>query len=148
MLATCRFLLSVLDRESSRKTKAPTTSRDVLDGVFWRRPIDSFAPANHPSDLRLSCSFPWLGSLRPAVLPPSPSYGRDRRVKLCTPETKNPTGKPAGFLLWRRPTLTRPIAVLPSGLQRFTSVFGMGTGGATALLSPEFRAGFFGTEFW
>ena len=41
----------------------------------------------------------------------------------------------AGF--WRRPTLARPIAVLPSGLQRFTSVFGMGTGGATTLLSPE-----------
>src|SRR5437588_6718224 len=45
----------------------------------------------------------------------------------------------AGF--WRRPTLARPIAVLPSGLQRFTAVFGMGTGGATALLSPEVRAG-------
>ncbi len=45
----------------------------------------------------------------------------------------------AGF--WRRPTLARPIAVLPSGLQRFTSVFGMGTGGATALGSPESDAG-------
>ena len=42
-----------------------------------------------------------------------------------------------GALFWRRPTLARPIAVLPSGLQRFTAVFGMGTGGATALLSPE-----------
>jgi hypothetical protein len=46
-----------------------------------------------------------------------------------------------GALFWRRPTLARPIAVLPSGLQRFTAVFGMGTGGATALLSPEVRAG-------
>ena len=44
---------------------------------------------------------------------------------------------PVGILFWRRPTLARPIAVLPSGLQRFTAVFGMGTGGATALLSPE-----------
>src|SRR6266850_4203041 len=42
-----------------------------------------------------------------------------------------------GILFWRRPTLARPVAVLPSGLQRFTSVFGMGTGGATALESPE-----------
>src|SRR5205823_5106263 len=42
-----------------------------------------------------------------------------------------------GILFWRRPTLARPIAVLPSGLQRFTAVFGMGTGGATALLLPE-----------
>ena len=48
---------------------------------------------------------------------------------------------PPGILFWRRPTLARPIAVLPSGLQRFTAVFGMGTGGATALLSPEIRAG-------
>jgi hypothetical protein len=52
-------------------------------------------------------------------------------------ENKMPDGVPPGILLWRRPTLARPIAVLPSGLQRFTSVFGMGTGGATALLSPE-----------
>ena len=44
---------------------------------------------------------------------------------------------PPGILFWRRPTLARPIAVLPSGLQRFTSVFGMGTGGTTALLSPD-----------
>jgi hypothetical protein len=44
---------------------------------------------------------------------------------------------PLGILFWRRPTLARPIAVLPLGLQRFTSVFGMGTGGTTALLSPE-----------
>src|SRR6266446_6902880 len=48
---------------------------------------------------------------------------------------------PPGIRFWRRPTLARPIAVLPSGLQRFTAVFGMGTGGTTALLSPEARAG-------
>ena len=55
-----------------------------------------------------------------------------------TPKAKKPhRGYRRGFLLWRRPTLARPVAVLPSGLQRFTSVFGMGTGGATALLSPE-----------
>ena len=46
-----------------------------------------------------------------------------------------------GILFWRRPTLARPFVALPSGLQRFTAVFGMGTGGATALLSPEIRAG-------
>src|SRR5438309_3415107 len=50
-----------------------------------------------------------------------------------------PNAPGPGF--WRRPTLARPIAALPSGLQRFTAVFGMGTGGATALLSPEVRAG-------
>src|SRR4029450_8810010 len=46
-----------------------------------------------------------------------------------------------GTLFWRRPTLARPVAVLPSGLQRFTSVFGMGTGGATALGSPDSGTG-------
>src|SRR5947199_10220618 len=57
-------------------------------------------------------------------------------------ECKNPTGITQwGFQFWRRPTLARPVAVLPSGLQRFTSVFGMGTGGATALGSPESDAG-------
>src|SRR5258705_3060675 len=57
-----------------------------------------------------------------------------RRRQNKTPSTSRDT---LGALFWRRPTLARPIAVLPSGLQRFTSVFGMGTGGATALLSPE-----------
>src|SRR5437588_5495985 len=58
------------------------------------------------------------------------------------PESKMPDEiNSPGILLWRRPTLARPVAVLPSGLQRFTSVFGMGTGGTTALLSPEIRAG-------
>jgi hypothetical protein len=58
------------------------------------------------------------------------------------PESKMPNEiNPPGILFWRRPTLARPVAVLPSGLQRFTAVFGMGTGGATALLSPEVRAG-------
>ena len=40
---------------------------------------------------------------------------------------------------WQRPTFARPIDALSSGLQRFTSVFGMGTGGTTALGSPEER---------
>ena len=42
-----------------------------------------------------------------------------------------------GANTWRRPTLTRPIVSLPSALQRFTSGFGMGPGGSTALWSPE-----------
>ena len=54
---------------------------------------------------------------------------------------KKPSPEIFGAGFWRCPTLARPIAALPSGLQRFTAVFGMGTGGATALLSPEVRAG-------
>ena len=58
------------------------------------------------------------------------------------PESKTPVEiNSTGVLFWRRPTLAQPIVALPSGLQRFTSVFGMGTGGATALGSPEVRAG-------
>jgi hypothetical protein len=52
---------------------------------------------------------------------------------------KSPAPKAFGAGFWRRPTLARPFVALPSGLQRFTAVFGMGTGGATALLSPEGR---------
>src|SRR6266513_4543011 len=63
-----------------------------------------------------------------------------RRARAGRRQLKTPLDNPAGFLLWRRPTLAQPIAVLPSGLQRFTSVFGMGTGGATALVSPEPRS--------
>ena len=44
-------------------------------------------------------------------------------------------------LSWQRPTLARPFVKLPSALQRFTSVFGMGTGGSTALRSPEAEQG-------
>ena len=47
-----------------------------------------------------------------------------------------PFGKQAQ-LFWQRPTLARPFVKLPSALQRFTSVFGMGTGGSTVLWSPE-----------
>jgi hypothetical protein len=44
-----------------------------------------------------------------------------------------PCFQSTGHKFWQRPTLAQPRDALPSGLQRFTSVFGMGTGGATAL---------------
>src|SRR5947209_12897809 len=69
----------------------------------------------------------------------APSPARKARARSRGKEKPSHLNQVAGF--WRRPTLARPIAVLPSGLQRFTAVFGMGTGGATALLSPEIRAG-------
>ena len=65
---------------------------------------------------------------------------RARTAQRAVPtRTKHPllVSAGAGVLFWRRPTLARPIVVLPSGLQRFTAVFGMGTGGSTALGSPE-----------
>ena len=65
------------------------------------------------------------------------------------PETKNPPCfRMPGFQFWRRPTLAQPVVALPSGLQRFTSVFGMGTGGSTALRSPEISADRVGADLW
>ncbi len=70
----------------------------------------------------------------------------DRQAARCDAQTAMQTKGPArscqhaGPQFWQRPTLARPVAVLPSGLQRFTSVFGMGTGGSTALWSPEIWA--------
>ena len=46
-------------------------------------------------------------------------------------------GLARGGRYWRRPTFARPIDALSSGLQRFTSVFGMGTGGTTVPWSPD-----------
>ena len=94
--------------------------------LFWRRPIDSLTPARSPA--ALAGLTVYLAAPNRSVLCSS------RRRQNKTPSTSRDM---LGALFWRRPTLARPIAVLPSGLQRFTSVFGMGTGGATALLSPE-----------
>src|SRR5271170_3661736 len=44
---------------------------------------------------------------------------------------------PRGSWYWQRPTLAQPRDALPSANARFTSVFGMGTGGATLLRSPD-----------
>ena len=52
-------------------------------------------------------------------------------------ENPAPRFRGAGLNYWRRPTFAQPRDALSSGLQRFTSVFEKGTGGATALGSPE-----------
>ena len=59
-----------------------------------------------------------------------------------TGQKKSPLfGKPKrGEINWQRPTFARPFAALSSAQQCFTSVFGMGTGGSTALWSPESRS--------
>jgi hypothetical protein len=89
-----------------------------------------------------------MSFLRHAALPSSAKLRRDR-ARRGRPETKSPAhpNDMLGTLFWRRPTLTRPVAVLPSALQCFTSVFGMGTGGATALRSPEPRSAC-AARFW
>jgi hypothetical protein len=103
-------------RTQHRNVKTPTEMNSV--GCL----VDSFAPAHSPATLAGL-------TVHVARCPAAPFWLRHKQK----PVEINPTG----FLFWRRPTLARPVAVLPSGLQRFTAVFGMGTGGATALLSPE-----------
>src|SRR6267378_4935780 len=100
---------------------------ELVPDLFVDR-IDDFLACKHGKSFRL------------AILSLSPHRGlAQMTIRL---QAKCPLWKAkAGIQFWRRPTLARPIAVLPSGLQRFTAVFGMGTGGATALLSPEVRAG-------
>ena len=48
-----------------------------------------------------------------------------------------PTGPFAKFDAWQFPTLAWGDPTLPSALRRFTSEFGMGSGGTTALLPPD-----------
>ena len=56
-----------------------------------------------------------------------------------THKTKGPVFRPGLSLLfdaWQFPTLTWGDPTLPSALRRFTSEFGMGSGGTTALQPP------------
>ena len=40
------------------------------------------------------------------------------------------------YYAWQCPTLTQGDPALPSAIRRFTSEFGMGSGGTNALLPP------------
>jgi hypothetical protein len=124
------------ERETNRCTKKPSAlTNKVLgsgDALLIR-----LLPQPHP----LPRGLDRLPRRCPAAMF---SYGRRRSAVPCLSrrcqKAKTPMINSPGFLFWRRPTLARPFAVLPSGLQRFTSVFGMGTGGATTLMSPERRS--------
>ena len=82
--------------------------------------------------------------------------GRAGRVRIRSPGKRSATGEtyrhagrttetqkahPTGWALhlfdaWQFPTLTWGDPTLPSALRRFTSEFGMGSGGTTALVPP------------
>src|SRR5947209_13727087 len=73
--------------------------------------------------------------LRPIVLPhpsppPSPLEDDKKRPKLAFQPLRK---------IWRQPTLAEPIEPLPSARLCLTAVFGMGTGGTTALWPPKKR---------
>ncbi len=98
-----------------------------------------------------TCLMP--GSLwRASCPPPSGPLLRNVQIRsrrICPPQesahrqttdkTKKPglsTGLSALFDAWQFPTLTWGDPTLPSALRRFTSEFGMGSGGTTALVPP------------
>ena len=104
---------------------------------------------------RLSLSFylmPGNDGGRPARYPPAVAAQRSNPLPAdlsCSGErssannrynkSKRPslsTGPFALFDAWRFPTLTWGDPTLPSALRRFTSEFGMGSGGTTALRPP------------
>src|SRR6266513_1472207 len=112
------------------------------DGVILHRRTE-FVP-----DLFVDCLDDFFAGEHKKTFRCSFTYAGQQNRQSAIENAKAPRSFPsAGLLFWRRPTLAQPIVALPSGLQRFTSVFGMGTGGTTALLSPEDCAGF-GAIFW
>ena len=95
----------------------------------------------------------WQGFPRRRCCAPCPDY---QSAPVCSPGKRSATGEtyrhgcrttetqkahPAGwafylFDAWQFPTLTWGDPTLPSALRRFTSEFGMGSGGTTALSPP------------
>ena len=95
----------------------------------------------------------WQGFPRRRCCAPCPDY---QSAPVCSPGKRSATGEtyrhgcrttetqkahPAGWALhlfdaWQFPTLTWGDPTLPSALRRFTSEFGMGSGGTTALVPP------------
>ena len=87
--------------------------------------------------------FPLSSYLLPltSYLFPLSSFPCQRQLAQSSGHKKSPLQALAcsGHINWRRPTLTGPIAQLPSALKCFTSGFGTGPGGSTLLWSPDFR---------
>ncbi len=84
-----------------------------------------------------SCRFYKNTSFVGGIIP----VGRIRRSRHPAETDKNkrpclPTGPFVLFDAWQFPTLAWGDPTLPSALRRFTSEFGMGSGGTTALLPP------------
>ncbi len=86
-----------------------------------------------------------------ALMSPRPAGGRGSVAPVSAappgdmparwPDDRNAKAHPAGWALhlfdaWQFPTLTWGDPTLPSALRRFTSEFGMGSGGTTALVPP------------
>ena len=96
---------------------------------------------------RRCCALcPGYGFVAPvSAAPPGEIYPTQQKTRtfrdgvLFKRKNKKPglsTGLSALFDAWQFPTLTWGDPTLPSALRRFTSEFGMGSGGTTALVPP------------
>ena len=134
---------------------------DVRDALRLSGLHNTFSPAvftphtrkeAHP-DGWASSLYLMPGSLwRASCPPPSGPLLRNVQIRsrrICPPQesahrqttdkTKGPVFRPGLLLLfdaWQFPTLAWGDPTLPSALRRFTSEFGMGSGGTTALQPP------------
>ena len=91
------------------------------------------APPRQPANLQ-TCKPANLQTCDPATLRPCAPANEKKR-----PPGSRRSGRPLEEKPWRRATLPRPIAAVPSPLGPFTSVFGMGTGVASPPWPPRKR---------
>ena len=154
LLLLFRLREKVLGQLRERIRREVRRDRDVLQGGaefianLFVNGIDYFIADEH-RDLSVKGLFPYatIGlrsngasvecvrlpgtSKSPRLRPSRLCRGFPARSIVCSSRHAAKSKKPdevnsPGFLFWRRPTLAQPIVALPSGLQRFTSVFGMG----------------------
>ncbi len=140
---------------------APDGAAMCVMRCAYQRLHNTFSPAfftphtrkkAHPSGWASSL-YLMPGSLwRASCPPPSGPLLRNVQIRsrrICPPQesahrqttdkTKGPVFRPGLSLLfdaWQFPTLAWGDPTLPSALRRFTSEFGMGSGGTTALQPP------------
>ncbi len=97
----------------------------LMSGSLWRA---SCPPPSGPLLRNVQIRSRW-------ICPPQESTHRQ-----TTDKNKRPSLSTEPFVLfdvWQFPTLAWGDPTLPSALRRFTSEFGMGSGGTTALLPPD-----------
>ena len=111
----------------SHGTTQNVTELPCRSVLFSRQPAN--LPTREPANLR-PCKPANLPTCDPATPRTKKRAARIAKIRAALEE------KP-----WRRATLPRPIAAVPSPLGPFTSVFGMGTGVASPPWPPGKRDG-------
>ena len=84
----------------------------------------------------MAAPFPGYGPVAPVSAAPPGKMAARLAAKHKNKRPSLPTEPFVLFDAWQFPTLTWGDPTLPSALRRFTSEFGMGSGGTTALSPP------------